>query len=94
MTGILIPLPPHVTKEIISERKRAYTLALGGKLVPHHEFVLADLSRFCREKRSCFDADPRIHAVLEGRREVILRIRDYIDLSEEELYKKYGGVPL
>lgn len=49
--------------------------------------VLQDLGRFCRENRSCFDPDPRIHADLEGRREVILRIKDHIQMPFEELWQ-------
>lgn len=51
--------------------------------------VLEDLSRFCREKESCFHMDARAHAVAEGRREVILRIRKHLDLSSEELLDYY-----
>lgn len=56
--------------------------------------VLADLRKFCRGDRSTFDADPRIHALLEGRREVFLRIlamlgmpseatNDFVEVSDE-----------
>jgi hypothetical protein len=51
--------------------------------------VLDDLSKFCREKESCFHMDPRAHAVAEGRREVILRIRKHLDLTSEELLDYY-----
>lgn len=58
------------------------------------EKVLADLRKFCRGDRSTFDADPRIHALLEGRREVFLRIlamlgmpseatNDFVEVSDE-----------
>ena len=75
---------------MLEERKRAYSLLFGGPDVPHKKMVLGDLGAFCREKTSCFHSDPRIHAVLEGRREVILRIRDYVELSVEQLYDKYA----
>ena len=52
--------------------------------------VLEDLSKFCRANESCFHPDPRIHAVIEGRREVWLRLNDHINLSSEEFWKKYG----
>lgn len=45
--------------------------------------VLADLRKFCRGDRSTFDADPRIHALLEGRREVFLRILAMLDMPSE-----------
>lgn len=47
--------------------------------------VLDDLRGFCRADRSCFDIDPRIHAALEGRREVWLRIQQHLELTPEEL---------
>jgi hypothetical protein len=47
--------------------------------------VLADLAEFCRADRSCWHPDPRVHAVLEGRREVWLRIQRYINLPAEQL---------
>lgn len=51
------------------------------------ETVLADLAKFCRGSESTFHADPRMHACLEGRREVFLRIEEYINLTREELFK-------
>lgn len=47
--------------------------------------VLADLAKFCRADESTFHRDPRMHAVLEGRREVWLRIQEYIGFSAEEI---------
>ena len=52
--------------------------------------VLKDLESFCRANESTFNPDPRIHAVLEGRREVYLRIRDQLVLSNDELWAKYS----
>ena len=63
-------------------RKHAYQLAFG---TPAGQNVLIDLARFCRASETCFDADPRKHAVLEGRREVWLRIQNHLGLSGEEL---------
>lgn len=51
--------------------------------------VMEDLRGFCRAERSCWDADPRVHAVLEGRREVWLRIQQHIQLTPEELLSLY-----
>jgi hypothetical protein len=59
------------------------------------ETVLRDLAKFCRANESTFAKDPRAHAVLEGRREVWLRIQQYLRLTEDELYQlhvvKEGG---
>lgn len=45
--------------------------------------MLADLSTFCRANESTFDPDPRIHALLEGRREVYLRIINFLSIDSE-----------
>jgi hypothetical protein len=72
--------------ELIQERKRAYQLVFTG---PSGQMVLENLAVFCRANESCFHADPRIHAVLEGRREVYLRIREHLDLTTEQLFEFY-----
>lgn len=38
------------------------------------DLVLSDLGRFCRAKEPTWHQDPRVHALLEGRRETFLRI--------------------
>ena len=52
--------------------------------------VLADLANFCRADKSTFHVDQRMHAVLEGRREVWLRIANHLHLDEDELFLIYG----
>ena len=49
--------------------------------------VLTDLAKFCRAHETTFNKDDRMHAVLEGRREVWLRIQNYLKLSTDELYQ-------
>ncbi len=72
--------------ELLVERKKAYQSL--------HEVGMADLAKFCRANETCFDPDPRIHAVLEGRREVYLRIKNHRDLSPEELAVLYKAIEL
>jgi hypothetical protein len=72
-------------------RHRAYALTFGGET---GKAVLADLAAFCRARETTFHPDARLHAVLEGRREVWLRIAKYMNLTEAEidaLVKKNGG---
>lgn len=52
---------------------------------------MEDLERFCRAKQSTFHENARMHAVLEGRREVYLRIMDHVTLTIEELIEKTLG---
>lgn len=81
--------------DMMQARKRAYTLALRS---PAGAEVLADLALFCRANATAFHPDPRVHAALEGRREVWLRIQDCLNLSPEEMFNlarpMRGGYPL
>jgi hypothetical protein len=61
---------------------RAYRVAFGS---PAGQQVLADLAPFCRAAETCFHPDPRIHAALEGRREVWLRIQNFVHLTEDDI---------
>lgn len=56
------------------------------KQSPFTEEVLMDLAKFCRAHESTFHQDPRLHAVLEGRREVWLRIQECLNLTIQEIY--------
>lgn len=58
---------------------------------PPGEAVLKDLAKFCRANKTTFHEDPRAHAVLEGRREVWLRISQHLNMSPDELWDLYDG---
>lgn len=77
-------------REFISQRRYAYLRTFDTKSVYAQE-VLADLAKFCRANESTFHADPRVHAVAEGRREVWLRITRHLNLTEEQLYALHGA---
>lgn len=69
-------------------RKRAYVgLFHGddGKPTPDADIVLGDLRDFCRARETTFEEDPRLHALLEGRREVWLRIAGHLHIDEAQL---------
>lgn len=72
------------TLDFLLQRKRAYQLAFGS---PAGKEVLADLARFCRARETTFHSDPRIHAALEGRREVFLRIANHLHMTPEQLFE-------
>jgi hypothetical protein len=70
-----------------TDLKRAYQQVFNTS---HGRLVLDDLGLFCRARRTCLVPNNReMTFVLEGRREVFLRIRDVIDLSIEELVRNY-----
>lgn len=51
--------------------------------------VLLDLAKFCRAHETTVGENERATLVLEGRREVWLRIQQHINLTDEELWKLY-----
>jgi hypothetical protein len=77
-------------KDLLSKRKGAYR-AVFDPASPAVIEVMEDLKRFCRVDTTTFHADARIHALLEGRREVALRISDHLNLPLDVQLKLYGG---
>lgn len=66
----------------LEDKRKAYEVVFGG---PLGQIVLNDLADFCRADSSTFDPDPRVHAFVEGRREVWLRINEFLNLTPAEL---------
>lgn len=75
-------------RQFVLGRQYAYKKTFEG---PLGEDVLKDLARFCRANVSTFDADPRLHAVAEGRREVWLRLQQHLQLSPADLWRLTSG---
>ncbi|UOF83094.1 hypothetical protein [Caudoviricetes sp.] len=76
-------------KSILFTRKQAYQQVFNIESI-HARRVLVDLARFCRANTTTFHENDRAHAVLEGRREVWLRIQNHINLDPDEFTKTYG----
>jgi hypothetical protein len=80
-------MTPDEALKFFSERKTAYQIAFGSAA---GEAVLADLNPFCRARETCVVLGDRDRTyVLEGRREVWLRIREHLDLTPEQLRDLY-----
>lgn len=80
------------TRSDVEQTKRDFQLTFKS---PSGERVLADLAPFCRETESCVvPGDRDMTMVLEGRREVMLRIRQYLDLPIEQLLVVRGATPV
>lgn len=80
-------MTPEQALEIFTDCKRAYQLAFN---TPAGKAVIDDLAIFCRANETCVIPGDRDRTyVLEGRREVYLRIRDYLDLTPEQLVERY-----
>lgn len=76
-------MTPDEALKFFAERKSAYQLAFGSVAGAS---VLDDLAVFCRARETCVVPGDRDRTVvLEGRREVYLRIQDYLDLTPEQL---------
>ena len=76
-------------KGYLHRRKSLYCNVFDKESVAA-QAVLNDLATFCLANASCCHEDPRAHAVLEGRREVFLRISHHLELDQEALWKIYG----
>ncbi len=74
-------------RALLFSRQADYQITFGGQ---QQARVLEDLARFCRAEESTFHADPRVAAMLDGRREVYLRIMDHFKLDPEVLWAKYS----
>lgn len=75
----------EAVRRLVATRSFAYKFVLK-KDERYVKLILLDLAKFCRAHESTFHADPRMHAVLEGRKEVWLRIQNFLNLSEQELF--------
>ena len=73
-------------KNLMGKRRLAYNRVFD-KENKYTDYVLRDLAKFCRAHESTFHKDERIHAALEGRREVWLIIEQYLKLNVDELFE-------
>ena len=77
-------------REFLLGRTRIYRRVFA-KESQDARFVLRDLAKFCRAHESTAHLDPHIAARLDGRREVWLRIQQHLNLSNDALWRLYGG---
>lgn len=78
-------------RELVQTRKTAYQLTFQ-KDQPANVEVMIDLARFCRANETCVvKGDRDASLVLEGRREVWLRIQQHLGLTPEQLFSLYSG---
>lgn len=83
----------RATLAFLDQRKRAYSLTFQ-KNQPANVECLMDLARFCRANETCaIPGDRDKTLILEGRREVWLRIQQHLHLSPEQLMQLYAGNP-
>ncbi len=73
-------------RNFLFNRQRSYVQTFDPASEPNAA-VLSDLAKFCRANATTFHPDPRVHALMEGRREVWLRIQKHLKLDSETLWK-------
>ena len=79
------------TLEFIRNRKICYQLTFEKKQ-PANVTVMIDLASFCRANESCVVPGDRDRTLmLEGRREVWLRIQQHLQLTPEQLFDLYSN---
>lgn len=75
-------------RDLLFVRQQAYQQTFTGVYAGK---VLHDLSNFCRANKTTFHDDTRVSAVLQGRREVWLRIEQYLKLRPDDLWEIYNN---
>jgi len=73
---------------LLHRRRNAYRMVFTNV---DGDMVLKDLAVFCRANESCFHPDERVNAVMEGRREVWLRIQHHLKLTDDQLMQLYAN---
>ena len=86
--------------EFIKRRRAAYKMARDAQFElaqPATQNMLIDLADFCRASESCvaLDANGKVDVerslILEGRREVWLRMQNHFNLTTKQLYRLSTG---
>jgi hypothetical protein len=78
------------TMNFLRRRRKDYQLTFKQSV--NGQNVLIDLAKFCRANETCvIPNDAVLTSILEGRREVWLRIANHINLSDEQLYALLTG---
>lgn len=76
--------------DFICDRQKCYQHTFNKE--DHGDMeTLADFAKFCHAGTSTFHTDPRISALLEGRREAYLHVVQNLSLNPEELFKLGTG---
>jgi hypothetical protein len=75
------------TIDLITDLKRAFQLAFKS---PAGETVLKELAGYCRAFTTTAHENQHLSFVLEGRRQVYLRIQHYLNLNPEELNELFN----
>ncbi len=75
-------MTPDEALKYFADLKTAYQTRFGNA---QPNPVMDDLMTYCHATRSCFHTDAGIERVLLGRNQVYLRIKEFLDLTPEQL---------
>lgn len=79
--------------DYLRRRQQAYTSVFSGKGGEEDvKFVMLDLAHFTRAYSPTWNVNQKVQDLLEGRREVFMRIMDFTSLDHDTLYRKYTDV--
>lgn len=70
----------------IDKKRQAYQAVFKG---PHGEEVLRDLAHFCCAYKSSPDLSHAVLAKKEGLRAVWLRIQNYLNISDDDVWRLF-----
>ena len=79
--------------DYLNKRTRAYKHTFNVEEV-FPRIVMEDLAKFCRAHESTFHENHSMSDRLDGRREVFLRISNFLHLTDEQLWDLYGNKSL
>lgn len=80
-------------KRLVAMRKKAYQRVFLSTGIDG-QIVLEDLAQFCRLFKSTYHANPRLSDIALGRNEVVMRIQEHVQLTDDQLWKLYGNPTL
>lgn len=80
------------TLALLHTRSRAYRLTFGTHNA-HANVVLHDLAKFCHWGASPFQAGQRETDVMIGRQQVLLRIKQHLHMTDEQLFAVFNSSP-
>lgn len=91
MSDLLRQKATELEKQRFDATRRAYALVFsrGPEVTTAVATVLRDLANECFAFHTTFDADPRIHARREGRRDVWLHIQEMLQVPNDEAWARY-----
>lgn len=69
-------------------RRACYRDVFGGNSLAVRR-VMTDLKKFCRYQTSTFSTDPHMQSYLNGRRDVLERIIEALNLTDEQISRLY-----